>query len=93
MDSVFVDGSASAGCCPSAVSELTLCFNQVGDVRVWGTRASATAGSGLSGSRTEAQRQAYATRRRQRRLVRERLMVANGDGGREEAKPDQVMHL
>lgn len=93
MDSVFVDGSVSAGCCPAAVSELTLCFNQAGAVRVWGTRASATDGSGLSGSRTEAQRQAYATRGRQRRLARERLTVANGDGGRVEAKPDQVMHL
>lgn len=59
MQSVFVYRSAAPGRCPSAVSELTLCFDQAGAAGMWGTRAS---GSGLSGRKLETQSQASSER-------------------------------
>lgn len=53
VESVFVHRSAPAGWRPSAVSELTLCFNQAGAVWTRGTRASDGSGFGLSGNKLE----------------------------------------
>lgn len=50
---------ASPGRCPSAVSELTLCFHQAEAAGMWGTRAS---GFGLSGRKIETQSQASSER-------------------------------